>query len=162
MPEERTMSVFTRMNSMAHNRQQVRTLVDMTHIQQWHMYDPTRPMHEYPTVSFYDLDSLLKPASNEASQRSTLSHKTEGSYLVAEDADGAEEAREDETETWLDETQTIQDPERDTCFEMEHNIDLQAAIVTQGMAPVPEKEVEETPGSTMVDGEEDLDNAWDW
>ncbi|KAF8123043.1 hypothetical protein EV363DRAFT_1101473, partial [Boletus edulis] len=40
MPEERTMSVFTRMNSTACNRQQVQALVDMTQIQQWHMYDP--------------------------------------------------------------------------------------------------------------------------
>ena len=41
MLEERTMSVFTRMNSTARNRQQVRTLVDMTQIRQWHTYDPT-------------------------------------------------------------------------------------------------------------------------
>jgi hypothetical protein len=136
------MSVFTKMNSSARNRQQVRTLVDMTHIRQWHMYDPTRPMREYPTVSFYDLESLLQPASNEASQGSMLSHKTEGSYLVAEDADGVEELGEDDTETWLDETQSIQDLERDTCFEMEHDIDLQAAVVTrviEGMAPAPKK-----------------------
>jgi hypothetical protein len=39
-PEERTMSVFTKMNTPARNRQQVRTLVDMTQIRQWHMYDP--------------------------------------------------------------------------------------------------------------------------
>ncbi|KAJ8579575.1 hypothetical protein M405DRAFT_778782, partial [Rhizopogon salebrosus TDB-379] len=37
MPEERTMSVFTKMNTPARNRQQVRTLVDMTQIRQWHM-----------------------------------------------------------------------------------------------------------------------------
>jgi hypothetical protein len=41
MPEERTMSVFTKMNSASCNRQQVRTLVDMTQIRQWHTYDPT-------------------------------------------------------------------------------------------------------------------------
>ena len=28
------------MNTPARNRQQVRTLVDMTQIRQWHMYDP--------------------------------------------------------------------------------------------------------------------------
>jgi hypothetical protein len=39
MPEERTMSVFTRMNSALRNRQNVRTLVDMTQIRQWYMYE---------------------------------------------------------------------------------------------------------------------------
>ena len=34
------MSVFTKMNAPARNRQQVRTLVDMMQIRQWHMYDP--------------------------------------------------------------------------------------------------------------------------
>jgi hypothetical protein len=40
MPEERTMSVFTKMNSASRNQQQVQALVDMTQIRQWHMYDP--------------------------------------------------------------------------------------------------------------------------
>lgn len=47
MPEERTMSVFTRMNSALRNRQGVRTLVDMTQIRQWHMYDPAVSTHQY-------------------------------------------------------------------------------------------------------------------
>jgi hypothetical protein len=62
--------------------------------------------------------------------------------LVAEDVDRVEELKEDDTETWLDETQSIQDLERDTCFEMEHDIDLQAAVVTrviEGMAPAPKE-----------------------
>ncbi|KAF8122817.1 hypothetical protein EV363DRAFT_1456072 [Boletus edulis] len=129
-----------------------------------------RPMREYPTVSFYDLESLLKPTSNEASSSDSeraemLSHKTEGTYLVAEDADGVEELGEDDTETWLDETQSIQDVEQDTCFEMEHDIDLRAAVVTRVIEqgrPVPEKEVEEASESTVDDGAEDLDGAWDW
>jgi hypothetical protein len=37
MPEERTMTVITRMNSALRNRQNVRTLVDMTQIWQWYM-----------------------------------------------------------------------------------------------------------------------------
>ncbi|KAF8123184.1 hypothetical protein EV363DRAFT_1229118, partial [Boletus edulis] len=123
------------------------------------MYDPTCPMREYPTVSFYDLDSLLKPTSNEASssdleRAEMLSHKTE-SYLVAEDADGVEELGEDDMETWLDETQSIQDVEQDTCFEMEHDIDLRAAVVTRVIEqgrPVPEKEMEEASESTVDDG----------
>ncbi|KAF8436616.1 hypothetical protein L210DRAFT_3505791 [Boletus edulis BED1] len=117
------------------------------------------PMREYPTVSFYDLDSLLKPTSNEASSSDSeraemLSHKTE-SYLVAEDADGVEELGEDDMETWLDETQSIQDVEQDTCFEMEHDIDLRAAVVTRVIEqgrPVPEKEMEEASESTVDDG----------
>lgn len=50
-----------------------------------------------------------------------LSHKTEGSYLIAEDVDGVEEIGEDDMETWLDETYSIQDLEQDTCFDMEHD-----------------------------------------
>ena len=38
MPEERVVSVFTRMNTGARNAQQVRTLVDMTQIRQYEMY----------------------------------------------------------------------------------------------------------------------------
>ncbi|KAF8139763.1 hypothetical protein EV363DRAFT_1310568 [Boletus edulis] len=79
------MSVFTRMNSTARNRQQVRALVDMTQIRQWHMYDPERHAgtREHPTVSFYDLDSLLKPQLNKGASKPTItSHKTDGSYLV--------------------------------------------------------------------------------
>ncbi|KIJ12773.1 hypothetical protein PAXINDRAFT_14339 [Paxillus involutus ATCC 200175] len=61
MPEERTMSVFTKMNSASRNRQQVRALVDMTQIRQWHMYDPARQStHKHP-MSFYDLESMLMP-----------------------------------------------------------------------------------------------------
>ena len=120
-------------------------------------------MCKHPTVSFYDLESLLKPTSNKPSERSMLSHETKGSYLVAEDADGVEQLGEDDTETWLDETRSIQheDLERDTCFELEDDIDLPAAVVTQvieeGRAPATEKEVEEAFESTVDDGEEDLD-----
>jgi hypothetical protein len=38
MPEERTVSVFTRTNTALRNAQEVRTLVDMTQIRQFNMY----------------------------------------------------------------------------------------------------------------------------
>ncbi|KAG2746351.1 hypothetical protein P692DRAFT_201792203 [Suillus brevipes Sb2] len=51
IPEERTMSVFMRMNTPARNRQHVRTLVDMTQIRQWHMYDPVDANLHAPIVT---------------------------------------------------------------------------------------------------------------
>ncbi|KIK77649.1 hypothetical protein PAXRUDRAFT_108355, partial [Paxillus rubicundulus Ve08.2h10] len=67
MPEEQTMSVFTRMNSATRNCQQVHALINMTQIQQWHMYDPAwQIVHEHPMLSFYDLNSLIKPPSEGA------------------------------------------------------------------------------------------------
>lgn len=39
MPEERTVSVFTRMNTAQQNAQEVRTLIDMTQIRQHVMYN---------------------------------------------------------------------------------------------------------------------------
>ncbi|KAG6371755.1 hypothetical protein JVT61DRAFT_9107 [Boletus reticuloceps] len=168
MPEERTMSVFTKMNSAMRNRQQVRALVDMTQIRQWHMYNPEHTgTQEYPAVSFYNLDSLLNPRSNKRSSEPTISHKTDGSYLVAEDADGTEELGEEDTETWLDEMDChgVQNQEWEPRFEMECDIDLRAVMVTQvleeGGLLDPGNEMDEKFGG---DAEEvkDPGGAWDW
>ncbi|KAG6376828.1 hypothetical protein JVT61DRAFT_1854 [Boletus reticuloceps] len=142
MPEERTMSVFTRMNSAVHNHQQVCALVDMTQIRQWHTYDPEHQVHEYPTVSFYDLDSLLN------------------------DIDGDEELDEDDTGTssWLNENKHAQ-AIPDICFEVEQDINLEAAIATQVLeerGPVPEKTLDENMDTGVVEGEGEGDNDYTW
>ncbi|KAG1855316.1 hypothetical protein DFJ58DRAFT_880773, partial [Suillus subalutaceus] len=68
MPEERTMSVFTRMNSALRNRQNVSTLVNMTQIRQWYMYDSASKHPERPTINFYDLDAQLFGVWSESRQ----------------------------------------------------------------------------------------------
>lgn len=40
MPDERTVSDFTRINTRLRSHQEVRTLVDMTQIRQWERYNP--------------------------------------------------------------------------------------------------------------------------
>jgi hypothetical protein len=120
-------------------------------------------------VLFYDLESLLKPTSgsNEGSSKSTNSHRVEGSYLIAENTDGTEELGEEDTETWLDETLPVcvQDPERDACFEVEQDINLRAAVVTQVIddtdSPLLERE-NVVDLSHPVREVDDLDSTWDW
>lgn len=101
-------------------------------------------------MSFYNLDSLLMPRSdsNKESTEPTIGHKTDGSYLVAEDADGTEEVGEEDTETWLDDMDCVQDQE--SCFDMECDIDLIAVVVTQvleGKVLDSGKEMDEKSGS---------------
>ncbi|KAG2746790.1 hypothetical protein P692DRAFT_20820201 [Suillus brevipes Sb2] len=101
IPEERTMSVFTKMNTPARNRQQVRTLVDMTQIRQWHMYDPEKfAERRRPDVAFCDIESLISaPMKSPVDQKER--HGSKGSYLSVDTADGEEEMLDEEC-TWLD------------------------------------------------------------
>ncbi|KAF9219055.1 hypothetical protein BS17DRAFT_860591 [Gyrodon lividus] len=133
MPEEHTMSVFTKMNSASCNQQQVRALDDMTQIRQWHMYDPAQQsMCEHPTLSFYDLESMLMPTSNHSSTP-TISHQSWGSCLGVEDDEGIEELGEDNAVTWLDE-EVGRDHAHEMSFEIEQEIDLNAAVVLGPLA----------------------------
>ncbi|KAG2137985.1 hypothetical protein DEU56DRAFT_912620 [Suillus clintonianus] len=123
MPEERTMSVFTHMNSALRNRQDVRTLVDMTQIRQWHMYDSTSKYPERPTINFYNLDAQLFGSNTKAGTRE---HDTMNSLLSIDSHDGDEEIDEDETGTWLDYVRESSTTPNDIEFNVEPEIDLNA------------------------------------
>ncbi|KAG1763210.1 hypothetical protein EV702DRAFT_1205776 [Suillus placidus] len=163
VPEERTMSVFTRMNTPARNLQHVRTLVDMTQIRQWHMYDPNKMVERrHPDISFSDLDSIISTPKESAARQS---HKPTGSYLSV-GADEQEEILEDEEDTWLDET-LVAKPAEDSAFDIEADANLHSPIVTKALAD----ECEESPinglGGTQGDATEDdadlegIDTKWD-
>ncbi|KAG1726268.1 uncharacterized protein EDB91DRAFT_209357 [Suillus paluster] len=163
VPEERTMSVFMRMNTPARNRQHVRTLVDMTQIRQWHMYDPKKMVERrHPDISFCDLDSIISSPKQSAARQS---HETTGSYLSV-GTDEQEEILEDEEGTWLDETLAAK-PAEDSAFDIEADANLHALIVTKALSD----EHEESPinglCSTQGDATEDdadlegMDNEWD-
>ncbi|KAG1838435.1 hypothetical protein DFJ58DRAFT_733809 [Suillus subalutaceus] len=111
--EKCTMSVFTKMNTPARNRQQVRTLIDMTQFRQWHMYDP---------------ESLISAPTKSPVDR-TEKHGSIGSSLSVDTADGEEEVL-DEEYTWLDEVvASVQ--AQDSAFEVEAEVDIHAPIVTR-------------------------------
>ncbi|KAG1773254.1 hypothetical protein EV702DRAFT_1244183 [Suillus placidus] len=163
VPEERMMLVFTRMNTPARNRQHVRTLVDMTQIRQWHMYDPKKMVERrHPDISFSDLDSIISTPKESAARQS---HEPTGSYLSV-GADEQEEILEDEEDMWLDET-LVAKPAEDSAFDIEADTNLHAPIVTKALAD----ECEESPinglGGTQGDATEDdadlegIDTKWD-
>ncbi|KAG2048028.1 hypothetical protein BDR06DRAFT_1013357 [Suillus hirtellus] len=94
MPEECTMSVFTWMNSALQNRQDIHTLMDMTQVRQWYMYDSTSKHPEHPTVNFYDLDTeLFGSKVKEGKQH----HDAKNSLLSTESIEGGEEIEDDES-----------------------------------------------------------------
>ena len=51
-----------------------------------------------------------------------ISHKSDGSYLVADDADGTKELGEEDTETWVGEMNCVQDQECESCFDVKYDI----------------------------------------
>ncbi|KAG0693898.1 hypothetical protein DFH29DRAFT_1006835 [Suillus ampliporus] len=151
VPKERTMSVFTRMNIPARNCQHVRMLVDMTQIQQWHMYDPKNMVERWhPDISFCDLDSIISSPKQSAARRS---HESTGSYLSV-GTDEQEEILEDEEDTWLDEMLATK-PAEDSAFDIEADANLHTLIVTKALSD----EHEESPinglCSTQGDATED-------
>ncbi|KAG1830992.1 hypothetical protein DFJ58DRAFT_848325 [Suillus subalutaceus] len=159
IPEERTMSVFTKMNTPARNRQQVRTLVDMTQIRQWHMYDPEKiAERRRPDVAFCDIESLISAPTKSPVDR-TEKHGSTGSYSSVDTADGEEEVL-DEEYTWLDEVvASVQ--AQDSAFDVEAEVDIHAPIVTRILSDeresVPDQDLENDGRST--DGTSDLEDA---
>ncbi|KAG1854447.1 hypothetical protein DFJ58DRAFT_745692, partial [Suillus subalutaceus] len=160
IPEERTMSVFTRMNTAARNRQHVRTLVDMTQIRQWHMYDPKKMVERrHPNISFGNLDSIISTGPKEPAAHQ--SHEPTGSYLSV-GTDEEEEILEDEKDTWLDE-KLAAEPAQDSAFDIEVDANLHAPIVTKALSD----ECKESPinglggDATEDDADlEDKDTEW--
>ncbi|KAG1839568.1 hypothetical protein DFJ58DRAFT_733291 [Suillus subalutaceus] len=160
IPEEQTMSVFTRMNTAARNRQHVRTLVDMTQIRQWHMYDPKKMVERrHPDISFGNLDSIISTGPKEPAAHQ--SHEPTGSYLSV-GTDEEEEILEDEKDTWLDE-KLAAEPAQDSAFDIEVDANLRAPIVTKALSD----ECKESPinglggDATEDDADlEDKDTEW--
>ncbi|KIJ05839.1 hypothetical protein PAXINDRAFT_103614 [Paxillus involutus ATCC 200175] len=135
-------------------------------IRQWHMYDlAQQSAHEHPTLSFYDLESMLMPVTNH-SPTPTIGHKSWGSCLDVEDDEGIEELGEDDVATWLDEKVGTHHPHK-MCFEMEQEIDLNAAVIMGPLAEAQKPLVIDATDLIDVDAapakaEQDLDTAWDW
>ncbi|KAH7905604.1 ribonuclease H-like domain-containing protein [Hygrophoropsis aurantiaca] len=135
MPDERTVSVFTRMNSPLRNRQEVRTLVDMTQIRQWHMYDPTKyETLERPTLDFCDIKSVIF-GSTKASDSLSREHDLRGSSLVIGEGDECEEVDDDEKTSWMEETVFV--PEEASQFDVEVDINLDAPTLLRILADEP-------------------------
>ncbi|KAG2344902.1 hypothetical protein BDR05DRAFT_998906 [Suillus weaverae] len=163
VPEERTMSVFMRMNTPDRNHQHVHTLVDMTQIQQWHMYDPKKMVErQHPDISFSDLNPIISTPKESAACQS---HEPTGSYLSV-GTDEQEEILEDEEDMWLDEM-LVAKPAEDSAFDIKADANLHAPIVTKALVD----ECEESPinglGGTQGDATEDdadregIDTKWD-
>ncbi|KAG1839257.1 hypothetical protein F4604DRAFT_1691315 [Suillus subluteus] len=157
------MYVFTKMNTPARNRQQVRTLVDMTQIWQWHMYDPEKIAERWwPDVAFCDIESLIfAPTKSPVDRREK--HGSTGSYLSMDTIDGEEEVL-DEEYTWLDEVvASVQ--AQDSAFEVEAEVDIHTPIVTRILSDehesVPDQALESDGCSTDSTSDlEDADTEW--
>ncbi|KAG2142162.1 hypothetical protein BD769DRAFT_1772670 [Suillus cothurnatus] len=160
MPEERTMSVFTRMNSALRNRQNVSTLVNMTQIRQWYMYDSASKHPERPTINFYDLDAQLFGSGAKVGKRH---HDTRNSLLSTESAGGDEEIEDDESSSWLDNAEESSTTRNDADFDVESEIDMSAEGLLAVLA-------EASPGGTHkgkgkakaeeIEGNDNVDNEW--
>ncbi|KAG1871876.1 hypothetical protein DFJ58DRAFT_471928 [Suillus subalutaceus] len=162
MPEERTMSVFTRMNSALRNRQNVSTLVNMTQIWQWYMYDSASKHPERPTINFYDLDAQLFGSGAKVGKQH---HDPRNSLLSTESAGGDEEIEDDESSSWLDNVGESSTACNDADFDVESEIDLSAEGLLVVLA-------EASPGGTQkgkgkakaeaeeIEGDDSVDNEW--
>ncbi|KAG2069362.1 hypothetical protein BDR04DRAFT_1055530 [Suillus decipiens] len=164
MPEERTMSVFTRMNSALRNRQNVSTLVNMTQIRQWYMYNSASKHPEHPTINFYDLDAQLFGSGAKVGKRH---HDTRNSLLSTESAGGDEEIEDDESSSWLDNAEESSTTRNDADFDVESEIDMSAEGLLAVLA-------EASPGGTHkgkgkskaeaeaeeIEGNDNVDNEW--
>ncbi|KAG1759650.1 hypothetical protein EDD22DRAFT_849092 [Suillus occidentalis] len=161
IPEERTMSVFTKMNTPTRNRQQVCTLVEMTQIRQWHMYDPEKFAERWwPDVAFCDIESLISAPTTKSPAEKPGKHELAGSYLSVDTTDGEEEMLEEEY-TWLDDMVTDSIPAQDSAFEVEAEVDIHAPIMTRILSDNRESVADEAPvnNGDSSDGPSDLEDA---
>ncbi|KAG1749079.1 uncharacterized protein EDB91DRAFT_1079170 [Suillus paluster] len=157
------MSVFMKMNTPARNHQQVRTLIDITQIWQWHMYDPEKIMERrWLDVAFCDIGSLISAPTKSPVDR-TEKHGSTGSYFSMDTADGEEEMLNEEY-TWLDEMVTSV-PAQDSAFKVEAEVDIHAPIVTRILSDEHESVVDQalendSHGSDGTSDLEDVDAEW--
>ncbi|KAG2144097.1 uncharacterized protein EDB93DRAFT_543805 [Suillus bovinus] len=163
MPEERTMSVFTRMNSALRNRQNVSTLVNMTQIRQWYMYDSTSKHPERPSINFYDLDAQLFGSGPKVGKQH---HDTRNSLLSTESAGGDEEIEDDESSSWLDNAEESFTACNDADFNVESEIDLSAERLLAVLAEVSpggthkDKGKGKVTAEVEIEGNDNVDNEW--
>ncbi|KAG2147419.1 uncharacterized protein EDB93DRAFT_413402 [Suillus bovinus] len=163
MPEERTMSVFTRMNSALRNRQNVSTLVNMTQIRQWYMYDSTSKHPERPSINFYGLDAQLFGSGPKVGKQH---HDTRNSLLSTESAGGDEEIEDDESSSWLDNAEESFTACNDADFNVESEIDLSAERLLAVLAEVSpggthkDKGKGKVTAEVEIEGNDNVDNDW--
>ncbi|KAG2076634.1 hypothetical protein BDR04DRAFT_1149081 [Suillus decipiens] len=156
MPEECTMSVFTHMNSVLQNCQDVHTLVDMTQIRQWYMYDPASKCPECPTINFYDLDAQIFWSNLKDGK---WEHDAMNSLLLTNSHDGDEEIEEDKAGTWLDDVRESSTTLNDIEFNMEPEIDLSADGFLVVLADLAPDHVEKNKGNGKAEEIEELDDG---
>ncbi|KAJ8585355.1 hypothetical protein M405DRAFT_825187, partial [Rhizopogon salebrosus TDB-379] len=121
MPDERTGSKFTWLNSPTRNNQNAQKLVDMTQIGQWYgthkQTEKTRQKKHYrPTVKFRDIDQDLLDAVM-SGRKSTTSQTAGAIEHAVYDSDNGDESdnEEEDNESWdkpcnvADEDQVLED-----------------------------------------------------
>ncbi|KII82918.1 hypothetical protein PLICRDRAFT_180918 [Plicaturopsis crispa FD-325 SS-3] len=144
MADERTVSSFTWMNGGLRNRQEVRTLVDMTQIRQWHRHDPKKAEKiQRPTVKFYDLTEDIFGAIKSSAEVPPLENS---SLYVDED----EEEVDDDSPGWTDDTLMIEEP-ADDFGSLEGDVDLDAPELVDVLADVGPQTHVEGNGATTPD-----------
>ncbi|KZP06363.1 hypothetical protein FIBSPDRAFT_940040 [Athelia psychrophila] len=142
MPEERVVSVFTRMNSGPRNAQEVRTLVDMTQIRQYEMYIQKPEInYEHPTVDFCDLDQELfdQPGTPTSTGEKTAKRKFQTSSLLVDDDHHDGEGIGENTREWMDDelVGVVPQPNFST---VEQDADLDASELEDLLADRPRKD----------------------
>ncbi|KAG1879449.1 hypothetical protein C8R48DRAFT_668286 [Suillus tomentosus] len=163
MPEECTMSIFTQMNSALRNCQQVQTLVDMTQIRQWHMYDPKKfCLREQPTLDFFDVEQVIFGKGKSTALRM---HSITGSSLIIKNGDEHEEILDEDTYTWLNDK--IENMPGDSTFDAKEDIDLDVPELTKILADDPpqgsvSKGKEREQMVACIDDTNNADGEWVW
>ncbi|KIK94748.1 hypothetical protein PAXRUDRAFT_25790 [Paxillus rubicundulus Ve08.2h10] len=110
-------------------------------------------VHKHPMLSFYDLNSLIKPPSEGALVTNDQTHR---SYLNVEDDDGLEELDEDNIGAMC---------EGEVALELENEIDLSVAVATGVLLDSCIETGQQVVGDInekVVSEEEDPDAAWEW
>ncbi|KAG1816272.1 hypothetical protein EV424DRAFT_1540797 [Suillus variegatus] len=153
MPEEHTMSIFTRMNSALRNRQQVQTLVDMMQIRQWHMYDPK---------DFFDAEQVI---FGKGKSTASWTHSITESSLIIKNSDEHKEILDEDTHTWLNDK--IENMLGDSTFDAKEDIDLDVPELTKILADDPpqgsvSKGKKREQMVACIDDTNDANGEWVW
>ena len=173
MPEERTVSVFTRMNTATRDAQEVWTLVDMTQIRQFNMYQSKVIFshnwctwelkwlqdtldYEHPTVKFCDIDQAIFGKAQTKDAKRVL----EKSTLVVDEADENEAIVDDHTSQWMDSPLHVNGEGNFGSVEEDANLDAPELdeILADGPRARKGKENEVDTATASEDDGEDVDS----
>ncbi|EMD37924.1 hypothetical protein CERSUDRAFT_73706 [Gelatoporia subvermispora B] len=120
MPEERTVSNFTWMNSALRNRQHLSTIVSHTQIRQFYRSKARVKTKSIPTVRFCEMDSLLRDMTMERPKDTEKAVK----IRALDQDDGEDDTDAVPGESWLDDLTEEVTTDAATEFVMEHDVEL--------------------------------------